>query len=196
MNYTFAMMGGLFIRYNFNLNWGVCLDVNYTQLKAEDAVTFQVDPTISLTFEDIRLIPIKGIEERVHLDVMVQHNFRLKSRIYFFLQGGLNLNYVRVRQSSIYVADKEYSLINIYGSQVYVPGLSLQEYTINQGGIGYGFMVAGGIGIPLTDMFGIEPGGFINYNNVNLVGYNQFKPSFGIYLRLLFGNILPRPDPD
>jgi hypothetical protein len=127
---------------------------------------------------------------------MIQRNFRLKSKIYFFIQAGLNLNYASVLKSSIYVVDKEYSLVNIYGSQIFVPGLSLQEYTVNQGGIGYGFMVAGGAGIPLTDMFGIEPGVFVNYNNVALEGYNQFKPSFGIYLRLLFGNILPRPDPE
>jgi hypothetical protein len=196
MNYTFAMMGGLFIRYNFNMNWGICLDVNYTQLKAEDAVTFQINPASYLTFDSIVPIPILGVEERIHLDLMIQRNFRLKSKIYFFLQAGLNMNYTKVLKSSIYVNEHEYSMINIYGSQIYVPGLPLQEYTVNQGGVGYGFMIAGGVGIPLTDMFGIEPGGFFNYNNVKLVGYNQFKPSFGIYLRILIGNILPRPDPD
>jgi hypothetical protein len=194
VNYRFAMMGGLFIRYNFNFNWGLCLDVNYTNLKAEDAVTFEVDPQSYLTYPDIRYIPIRGVERRVHLNVMLQRNFRLPSRIYLYLQGGLNMNYVRVHQSSIFVAEKEYSLINIYGSQSYVPGLSLQEYTIIQGGVGYGGMVAFGAGIPMTDAFGIEPGFFVNYNNVALEGYDQFKPSFGINLRLLFGNILPVPD--
>ena len=194
MNYTFAMMGGVFIRYNFNFNWGLCLDVNYTSLKAEDAVTFEVDPRSYLTYPDIRYIPIKGIERRVHLNLMLQRNFRLPSRIYFFLQGGVNMNYIRVYQSSIFVAEKEYSMINIYGSQSYVPGLSLQEYSIIQGGVGYGFMLAGGAGIPMTDLFGIEPGIFFNYNNVSLEGYGRFMPSFGINLRLLFGNILPVPD--
>jgi hypothetical protein len=196
MHYNFAMMGGLFIRYNFDLNWGLCLDVNYTQLKTEDAVTFEVDPTMSLTFQDIRLIPIRGVEERVHLDLMMQRNFRLKSRIYFFLQAGLNMNYTRVLESSIYVAEKEYSLVPIYGPGGYHYGTNQQEYYIIQGGVGYGFMLAGGAGIPLTDVFGIEPGVFFNYNNVKLEGYDQFKPSFGINLRLLFGNILPRPDPE
>jgi hypothetical protein len=196
MHYTFALMGGLFIRYNFDMNWGLCLDVNYTQLKAEDAVTFEVDPQSYLTYQDIRLIPIRGIEQRVHLDLMLQRNFRLKSRIYFFLQTGLNLNYAKVLKSSIYVAEKEYNLINIYGSQYYTPGSYMQEYTVIQGGVGYGLMLGGGAGIPLTDMFGIEPGVFFNYNNVNLEGYDQFKLSFGINLRLLIGNILPRPDPD
>ena len=196
MHYTFTMMGGVFIRYNFNLNWGICLDVNYTQLKAEDAVTFEVDPQSYLTNPNLQYIPIKGVERRVHLDLMGQRNFRFKSRIYLFVQAGVNLNYTGVNQSSIFVAGKEYSLINIYGSQNYVPGLQLQEYTVTQGGVGYGMMLAGGIGIPLVDMFGIEPGAFFNYNNVRLEGYNNFKPSFGIYLRILFGNVVPRPDPE
>jgi hypothetical protein len=34
-------------------------------------------------------------------------------------------------------------------------------------------------------MFGIEPGFFAHYYPVNLEGYTDFKPSFGIYLRLL-----------
>jgi hypothetical protein len=195
MHYNLSMMGGVFIRYNFNMNWGICMDVNYTKLIAEDAVTFQVDPS-SQYFEDIRLIPIRGVEQRVHLDLMAQRNFRLKSKIYFFLQGGLNLNFTKVLQSSIFVAEKEYNMINIYGSQAYVPGLSLQEYAIDQGGVGYGLMAAGGAGVPLTDLFGLEPGFFVNFNNVNLEGYSQFNTSFGFYLRILFGNILPRPDPE
>jgi hypothetical protein len=196
INYKLAMMFGLFLRYNFNLNWGVALDVNYTQLKAEDVVTFQVDPMTFLTFPDYRYIPIRGIEQRAHLDLMFQRNFRLKNRMYVFLQGGLNLNYTHVQQSSIYVENREYSMINVYGSQIYVPGLPMQEYTVTQGGVGYGGMVAAGIGIPLVDMFGIEPGFMFNYNNVAIEGYNEFRPSFGFYLRLLFGNIVPRPDPE
>jgi hypothetical protein len=42
-----------------------------------------------------------------------------------------------------------------------------------------------GAGIPLTDQFGIEPGFFTHYYAVNLEGYPDFKPSFGLYLRLL-----------
>jgi hypothetical protein len=99
------------------------------------------------------------------------------------------MNYTQVLKSIIYVVDQEYSLINIYGPQGYLQGTNQQENQVREGGFGYGLYLGGGAGIPLVDKFGIEPGGFINYNNVPLTGYTQFKLSFGFYLRLLFGNI-------
>lgn len=196
MHYKIVISGGVFARYNLSRYYGVCLDVNYTQLKAENAVTFLVNPQYSYTLPDIRLIPISGVEQRIHFDLLLQRNFWLRSKTYLFLQGGLNMNYIRVMKSIIYVVDKEYSLINIYGSQGYQQGTSQQEYPVIQGGFGYGLNLGGGAGIPLVDIFGIEPGGFINYNNVALTGYSQFKLSFGFYLRLLFGNIRPNPTDD
>jgi len=141
------------------------------------------------------LIPISGVEERINFDLLWQQNFWLRSKIYLFLQGGLNMNYVRVLKSIIYF-DEEYSLINIYGSQGYQQGTNQQEFPVTQGGFGYGLNLGGGAGIPLVDLFGIEPGGFINYNNVALTGYPDFKLSFGFYLRILFGNIKPHIDDD
>lgn len=193
IHYNVVMMGGVFLRYNLNKNWGLCVDVNYTQMKTEDALAFEVDPMSFPTFPDYRMIPITGTERRVNMDLLLQRNFWLKSKIYFFLQGGMYMNYTRVQKLSIYV-DREYSLINVYGGQVYVPNTSMQEDQVILGGVGYGGLLGGGIGVPLVDFLGVEPGGFITYNNVNLNKYPDFKLSYGFYLRFLFGNILPRPD--
>jgi len=195
MHYKIVISFGLFARYNLSKYTGVCIDANYTQLKAENVVTFLVNPQYNYTFPDIRLIPISGVEQRIHFDLLIQQNFWLRSKTYLFLQGGLNMNYLRVQKSIIYF-DKEYSLINIYGSQGFLQGTNQQENQVLEGGFGYGLNLGGGAGIPLVGIFGIEPGGFINYNNVALTGYTQFKLSFGFYVRLLFGNIRPNPDAD
>ena len=195
MHYNFVMSGGLFIRYNINRKWGVCLDVNYTQLKAEDVLQLDVDTVTYLTYRQYVLEPIRGVEQRVHLDLLLQRNFWLKSKIYFFLQGGLNLNYTRVMKSAFYVEGSEYNMVNIYNS-AYMPGGNQQEFQVIQGGVGYGFALGGGMGFPIITQIGLESGGFINYNNVNLPGYHDFKLSYGFYVRFLFGNILPREDAD
>ena len=194
MHYKVVLSGGVFVRYNLSRYYGICLDANYTQLKTDDVVTLLVNPDYNYTLPDIRLVPISGTEQRIHFDLLLQRNFWLKSNIYLFLQGGLNMNYTRVMKSFIYVGSQEYSLINIYGNQGYLQGINQQENSVIEGGFGYGINLGGGAGIPLVDIFGIEPGGFINYNNVPLTGYTQFKLSFGFYLRLLFGNIKPNPD--
>jgi hypothetical protein len=196
MHYNFVMSGGLFIRYNLNKKWGVCLDVNYTQLKAEDYLMLDVDTLTYLTYRQYVLEPIRGVEQRVHLDLLLQRNFWLKTKIYFFIQGGLNLNYTRVMKSAFYVEGQEFSMIDIYNGAPYQPNSNQQEFQVIQGGVGYGFALGGGMGFPLITQLGIEPGGFVNFNNVNLPGYPDFKLSYGFYVRFLFGNILPREDAD
>jgi hypothetical protein len=196
MHYNFVMSGGLFIRYNVNKNWGVCLDVNYTQLKAEDYLMLDVDTLNYLTYRQYVLEPIRGVEQRIHMDLLLQRNFWLKTKIYFFLQGGLNLNYTRVMKSAFYVEGQEFNMIDIYNGVPYQPNTNQQEFQVIQGGVGYGFALGGGMGFPIITQIGIEPGGFINYNNVNLPGYTDFKLSYGFYVRFLFGNILPREDAD
>jgi hypothetical protein len=117
----------------------------------------------------------------------------------------LNLNYTKVLKNIMYVAPVEYNLVNIYGQGGYVPGPSVQETPLLQGGVGYGFAIGGGIGLPLASQFGVEIGGMLNYNNVNQNSkdapeyanrYTDFKPSYGIYARFLFGNILPKQEED
>jgi hypothetical protein len=196
MHYTIVLSGGVFLRYNLSRYNGICLEANYAQLKAEDQVTFLVNPGYSYTLPDIRLVPISGVEQRINFDLLWQENFWLRSKTYLFLQGGINMNYTHVTKSIIYVVNQEYSIINIYGTQGYQQGVNQQENPVIQGGIGYGLTLGGGVGIPLVDKFGIEPGGFINYNKVALQGYPDFKISFGFYLRILFGNIKPNLDDD
>jgi hypothetical protein len=196
MHYKVVISGGVFLRVNLSRFWGLCIDANYTGLKAEDQVSFLVNPQYNYTLPDIRLIPISGTEERIHFDLLLQRNFWLKSKLYLFAQGGVNMNYVRVQKSIIYVVSQEYSLINVYGSQSYIPGSNIQENQVIQGGIGFGLNLGGGLGVPLTDKFGLEPGGFIEYNRTSLAGYPDYKVSFGFYVRILFGNIKPHLDDD
>jgi hypothetical protein len=189
MTYKIALMGGLFIRFNFNKRNGLCLQANYAQLKADNAITVLVDPRTYLTVPDLRNYPIEGVEYRVMMDLIYQRTFVLKSKINFFVQAGPAFNYTRVTKSSVFFEGTEYSLINIYGNQYYVPNTSLQENQVIEGGLGYGLMFGGGAGFPLTDYFAIEPGFYFHYNNVALQGYNQYGLSFGLYLRILLGNL-------
>lgn len=190
MKYNIAMMGGLFIRFNFNKRNGLCFQANYTQLKTEDAVTVLVDPKPYLAIPDLRTYPIRGMEYRVLMDLIYQRTFTLKSKINLFVQAGPAFNYTRVLKSSVSFEGTEYSMINIYGDQFYIPNTSLQQNTVIQGGFGYGLMFGGGAGFPLTDYFAVEPGFYFHFNNVALKGYDQFGLSFGLYFRILLGNMI------
>ena len=195
MHYNVAVTGGLFLRYNFTRTWGVFLEVDYAQLKTDAEFTVEVDPASYLTQPDLRLFGIHGREQRVNLDLGAHCRFPVyKNRMNLFLQAGLNVNYTGVMKSYINIYDKEYSLINVYGNQNYVPNSNLKEYQTNQGGFGYGLHAGGGIGFTFTDQIGLELGGYLNYITVNLEGYREFKPSFGIYLRFMLSNLINREE--
>ena len=186
MNYNVAFSGGLFMRVNFNRKNSVFLQANYAQLKAGDAIILHVNPNNTyLSYPDLRSEQVIGKEGRVMIDLGYQRSFPLKSRINLFIQGGITLCYTQVISSIFVVEGTEFNLVNVYGSQGYQPGYNSQTFNVNQNAFGFGGCLGVGAGIPLTDMFGLEPGFFVHYYPVNLEGYPDFKPSFGIYLRIL-----------
>ena len=185
MHYNVAFSGGLFMRVNLNRKNSLFLQANYAQLRAADVVAILVNPTVYLTFDDIRLEPVIGKEGRVMIDLGYQRTFPLKSRINLFLQGGVTMCYTQVIKSVFVAEQTEFNLVNIYGDQGYQQGYNNQTFTVNQNAFGFGGYLGVGAGIPLTDMFGIEPGFFMHYYPTNLEGYPDFKPSFGLYLRIL-----------
>lgn len=146
MHYQVAFSGGLFVRFNFNRKNGIFLEANYTQLKAVDAITLNIDPASYPTLPNIVLEPIEGKEARVLIDVGYQRSFPLKSKIYFFLQGGGLMCYTQVVRSIFVVKGTEYNMINIYGNQVYVPNSNSQTYNITQNAFGFGAFFGGGAG--------------------------------------------------
>lgn len=190
MHYSVTLMGGLFFRYNITRNNGIFLQINYSQLKTDDAFTVELNPQ-HYAFPDLRVCGIHGREERVNFDLGYQRKFPVyKNKMNLFFQGGANMNYSKVLKAYINFTDKEYSIINLYGSQKYIPGTNMQEVQNYQGGFGYGIIAGGGIGFTFTPQLGLELGGYVNYIKVNLERYDKFKPSEGIYLRFILSNII------
>ena len=195
MNYHVALMGGLFFRYNFTRRWGLFLEFNYTQLTTDAQFTLEVDPYDQPNLPELFLYGIHGREQRVNFDLGAHCRFPVyKKKMNLFLQAGLNINYTGVMKSYINIEDHEYSIINIYGDQYYVPNSNIQGYQTTQGGFGYGPYAGGGMGFTFTRQIGMELGGYLNYITVDLEGYKQFKPNGGAYIRFLLNNLISREE--
>jgi len=190
MHYNTTMTAGVFLRYSLTRRLDFFLDANYAKLKADDVVTMtKSHDTTTLQLYYKLPIPIHGEEERINFDLGAHYAFPVyKNKMNLFLEGGLNLNYTKVLKSFIYFVSKEYSIINIYGDQNYVPNSNTQEFPVTQGGIGYGVFGGGGIGFTFVPQFGMELGSNVRYVSVNMEGYTAFKPSLDIYLRFTFGS--------
>jgi hypothetical protein len=186
MHYTVAFSGGLYVRMNLDKANSFFLEANYTRLTAADVVVLEVDP--QQVYQRLPILysqPIVGKEGRVMIDLGYQRNFRMRSKIFFFLQGAATMCYTQVIKSFFEVGGIEYDIINKYGDNAYVPGANTQEVNNYQNAFGFGGYIGTGFGIPLTQAFGIEPLAYLQYYPTNLEGYKSFKPSFGLSLRLM-----------
>jgi hypothetical protein len=144
MHYNVALTGGIFLRFNITRNNSIFLEANYARLRTDDGFTVEVDPQ-GYTFQDIRVFGIHGVEERINVDLGYHRKFPVyRNKMNLFVQGGVNMNYVNVLEAYVNFYDKEYSFINIYGNNFYVPGAYTQEVDNFQNGFGFGFVGGGG----------------------------------------------------
>ncbi len=186
MHYQVAITAGVFMRFNINRKNGIFIEANYTQLKATSVVTV-LEIKYQEAFQNFLMIPVIGKEERAMLDIGYQRSFPFKSKICFFVNGGMTMVYTHILKSALVVEGTEYNLMNIYGNNGYVPNSNSQSFSVNQYGIGFGGLLGAGFSLPLTDKFGLEPGASMQFYPANLKGYTAFKPSFSVYLRILLG---------
>jgi hypothetical protein len=191
MRYPATPSAGLYISYNFNRSTGVYLQFNYVKLKPHDVFTVEVSPQDEiLTTPDLRLFSISGEEERINIDLGYSRAFRVRENMDIMGEAGIAINDIKVLKSRIYIVNKEYSLINVYGNKPYVPGSNMQAYDIVQGGIGIGLHGGAGIRFNFSESFALQPGATLYWNNVNLEGYKDMRFSPFFYLRFIARKLL------
>ena len=193
MHYKIAMQPGLYAQYCFNPRLALVIEFNYMRLKANDVIIFDVDPPIDyLGNHNLVLCPIRGIEERVYADIGLKRTFPQTDKLSWFVTGGVNVNSTKVKKSSFYVEDKftgkdkEYSMINLYGNNSYIPNSNMQTFNIYQGGIGVGMYAGTGATLTFGNAIVIEPGITAHWLMVKLERFNNMNPGIGAYLRFMF----------
>ncbi len=190
MKYTPAFSFGLFVKYDLNCHTGIYMQFSYVKLKAKDVVSFEVDPKDYLTEPDIRLFPIYGIEERNMLDLGFTHAFGDQKVARLLLGGGINMNNSIVKEHTLRIEDKPYSLVNVYGNNSYIPGGTQQAYEIRQGGIGFGIFGTVGARIEFSPVIAIEPGLTFYYKHIAIEPSSGFTPHMNFFVKLCFRDLV------
>lgn len=191
MGYSPAFSFGLFVQYNIDCKTGIYAQFYYVKLLAKDVITIEVDPKEYLTEPDIRLSPLRGVEERNLLDLGMTRAIGLSKTARLTLGAGISMNNTLVKEHSLYIADKKYNLVRVYGNQQYIPNGNQQAYDIRQGGIGFGIFATAGARIEFNPTVAIEPGVSFHYMKVNLfLENNKFIPQTNFYLKLIFRDLL------
>ena len=186
LKYQVAITAGIFLRYHLNRKNGLFIEANYVQLKASSSISVKY-VKYQEQFEQFLQLPVVGKEERAMLTLGYHRSFPMKSKICFYIDGGITMCYTHVMKSAVVVEGQEYNMIDIYGGVAYAPNSNVQSFNTVQYGIGFGGLLGAGVTMPLTDKFGLEPGVGMQYYPVNLARYPDFKPNFTIYLRIMLG---------
>ena len=196
MHYQPAVAVGGYLKYNFINNFGVFVQFNYAKLKTQDAISLTIDPRSYLTNQDIRLYPIWGSETRSNIDLGVSKMFVFTKRIGLSVDFGVNMNNTIVKENKIRIDNpttnnaQEFNLVNVYLNQQYQPGTAQTEYSIRQGGVGYGLMLGANLQLIFSDYISIDPGVSVYYKKINFPGYDGFGFHYMAFVRLTFKNIL------
>jgi len=190
MKYTPAFSFGLFVKYDLNCHTGIYVQFSYARLKAKDVVSFEVDPKEYLTEPDIRLFPIYGVEERNMIDLGFTHAFGDNKVARMLIGGGINMNNTLVKEHILRIEDKPYSLVNVYGSNPYVPGGTQQAYEMRQGGIGFGIFGTLGARIEFSPAIALEPGFTFYYKQIAIESGSGFTPHMNFFVKLCFRDLV------
>lgn len=187
IKYDASMHVGFSARYNFSEEITMNISFNYSKLQVRDVIALEVIPPFSGAVESYVYCNLFGIEGRTNIDVGGLYTFSPEKDMTPFAEMGLNVNSTHVKKHMMQLYDREFNMVNIYGSSNYVPGAPLNEYDIRQGGIGFGTYISGGMRYALNDQFSMELAAIIYLKTVGLENYSK---KFGLHgaalIRLVF----------
>jgi hypothetical protein len=191
MRYTPTILVGFSFRNNFREDMAWFLQFNQMRLRAADLYTLEVDPKGQIaTDPDLRTFSIYGEEQRFLFDLGISREFELSTPMFRpFMDIGFSLTNTKVKIHKIIVEERDYSLINIYGNQQYIPNSNLQTFDVDQGGIGYGGFFNAGVKFYVNHYFSLDPMVHLYLVTTKLEPYNQMRPHLFFNLRLSVNNI-------
>jgi len=186
MHYDAAISPGFYFKYNFNNSTGIFIQSNYVKLKSSGTFQMTIDSINYVASPALREGYIRGIEERVSIDIGISKFYPVGKITSVFIETGFHMNSTRVLESEIQIGSKNYSIVNRYGDRPYVPNTNMTAYDIYQGGIGFGIFLSGGVKFIFNEKISIDPGVQFLYKKVNLEGYSDFAVDYYLYVRLIF----------
>jgi hypothetical protein len=190
MSYNASIMVGFYARYNYNNTTGYFISFNFSKLNTNGVFSLSIDSATFTSEPALRYFSIYGQEERTYIDIGLHKEFYLGDKSNFFVEGGINFTNTLVKKNGIVIGNLDYSIINVYGNQPYTPGSGAIPYEVRQGGIGFGFFGGCGVNLNFNDKISVDPGLNLYYQSINLLGYEQYRLNYFLYVRLMMRNFL------
>lgn len=188
MRYSPDINIGFLARNNITEDWGVFINFTFTRLRAQGVFVLEMDPSHVIEERRERVFDIYGVEERNLIDIGVHRQFDLISPgITYYAEAGININNLKVKESTIRIADRGYSIINRYGGdRGYDPNIQQTEYDIRLGGFGTGVFSGMGLKFFFNEELTLDLGTTIYLKFLNLKHYKSFTLHTVPYVRIMY----------
>ncbi|MDQ3048008.1 MAG: hypothetical protein M3R27_10700 [Bacteroidota bacterium] len=183
MRYTPSFLVGLNCRYSVDNRNAILFNINASKITATGNFTIMTTPqSTSGNFgRNIHTFAIKGVEQRLMIQVGYQHLFGENPKINFLTEGGLNVTMAKFDQNEILINELYIDLTDNY----YQPGYN--AYTIRKPiGIGFGAFAGLGLHMNATEAWTIQFLYNPSYEGINLVSNATLKFQHSLGLRAYY----------
>lgn len=189
MDYNLGVQLQFGFRYDLAEGWGWLIKFDYCKLTARGAFLIDATNGTGILTNTNRYItcPIVGEEKRIFIDMGISKRFRMNNGLDLGVEGGLNINNVKVVSNDIQVAGTVYSILDVWNGNM--PSDYTQDYEyINQGGLGLGGFATADVSYTLPNLTSLTLGYTCYDTKINLQGYEQYTFQHLIFLRVDVNN--------
>ena len=189
MHYRLGVQLHVGFRYDYDGGWGWLVDFDYCKLSARGVFLIDATNGIGLPTLENRYVtcPIVGQEKRIFVNLGLSKRFRMHHGGDIGLEGGINVNNVKVVSNDMQIAGSTYSILDVWGGQS--PDIYTQAYDyINQGGIGAGGFLTADYSFTLPNLTALTLGYTCYYTTINLQGWRNQAFQNLLFLRVDINN--------
>lgn len=180
MKYSVATNIGFQVKENVNDNIGIYLEFNYSKLKAEDRFSIERLNTIPGSIKVPYFYNLLAYESRIDINLGVSKCFGPPDRIKPYVEAALNLNNTKVMSADALIGDTKYSYLNPYN----------QYYNIRDDGIGYGYLLGGGLQVIVNQTIIMNAGLNFSLKKIHLGDNKKYNLNTILYIRLMFRKLI------
>ena len=139
MYYKTTYQVGFGLRYGLGAGWGWLVRLDYARLIAAGEWNLSSTNGTGILSNQGRYVRcgMYGLENRILIDVALSKQIPLADHWSMGVEAGFNFNNTKVQEHKMEIADKYYSILDIWDGNSPYDGIGTYEY-MNQGGVGYG----------------------------------------------------------
>jgi hypothetical protein len=183
MRYQPSFLLGLQCRYSVDSKNVILLNLNAAQLTANGSFTITTIPQYipGQNANTIHTFRIKGMEQRLLLQVGFQHLFGKSERVNFLLEGGVNVTMAKLGKNLIQINNLTINLVDYY----FLPGYPAYSI-VRRAGVGFGAFTGAGVNFNASENAIIQLVYNPTYEGINLGSNTRLKWQHSIGLRAYY----------